>query len=85
MLIFKGSQVIKYYVMFAFLFVQTVYITVHVSYKIQCSLLAEIGINRTFSELSNRTSSFVLITPRKILWILPWCDSNFKMASYIDI
>ena len=26
MLIFKGSQVIKYYVMFAFLFVQSVYI-----------------------------------------------------------
>ena len=25
MLIFKGSQVIKYYVMFAFLFVQTVF------------------------------------------------------------
>ena len=29
MLIFKSSQVIKYYVMFAFLFVQTVYIFVH--------------------------------------------------------
>ena len=55
MLIFKGSQVIKYYVMFAFLFVQTVYSTSlslsikfvhhhHINFK-ACFSLRRVGLD----------------------------------------